>query len=147
MRLSKASVYAIWTALYLTVKHPKYHVPVQEIAQALNIPFHFLTKIIQNLTKYHITTSVRGPKGGIALAVMPSRVSLLQIIEAMEGPYSLDGCILGLSTCNDEAPCPLHRQWAAMRDELKAFFANTNLADLEKKIKKQGLRITDVCVG
>lgn len=147
MLLSKSSVYAIRTALYLAVNEPKNYVPVQDIAEELSIPFHFLAKIIQTLSKYHIITSVRGPKGGIALGAPPKEITLLQIIEAMEGPYAFEGCILGLPGCGEDVPCPLHDKWANMRDEFKAFFATTDLADLAQKVKELNLRIADVEVG
>ncbi len=147
MLLSKGSVYAIRTALYLAVDEPENYVPVQDIACVLNIPFHFLAKIIQTLGKYHIITSVRGRNGGITLGGPPGDISLLNIIEAMEGPYAFDDCILGLPGCGEKTPCPLHDEWVTVRDEFKTYFASTDLACLAHRVKELNLRITDVDIG
>lgn len=147
MLLSKGSVYAIRMALYLAVNEPENNVPVQDIAAALNIPFHFLGKITQILSKHHIIRSVRGRKGGITLGRPPESLTLYRIVEAMEGPYVFDDCILGLPGCGEKTPCPLHEEWDIVRDDFKAYFASTNLADLAQRVKDLNLRIADVEVG
>lgn len=143
MLLSKGSVYAIRTALYLAVNEPENNVPVQEIAVALNIPFHFLGKITQILSKNHIIKSVRGRNGGITLGRPPQAITLYQIVEAMEGPHVFDDCILGLPGCGEKTPCPLHEEWGIVRDEFKAYFASTNLDELAHRVKELNLRIAD----
>ena len=73
--------------------------------------------------------SHKGPKGGISLAKKPEKISLLEIIAAIDGDEIFHECILGLPGCGHEKPCPIHEYWANVRAEMEAMFANRTLAE------------------
>jgi Rrf2 family protein len=123
-----------------TEKKQKF-VPLKQISDDLDISFHFLTKIIQMLSRKGLMTSYRGPNGGVALAKPAREIALIEIITALEGSEFFTGCILALPKCGDEAPCPLHDFWVKVRTDLKDMFEQTSLAELSKKIKNDGLRL------
>ncbi|MGD9900554.1 MAG: Rrf2 family transcriptional regulator, partial [Calditrichaceae bacterium] len=95
MLLSKSCIYAIRSALYITLEKDRKFIPVREISEQLHISFHFLTKILQILSKNHIVASYKGPSGGIALLKSADTISLLDIILVIDGPAVFEECILG----------------------------------------------------
>ncbi len=117
----------MYTALQMK-EHP--YVSIRDMSDFLNMPFHFLTKVLQELTKKGVLISSRGPSGGIALARPPEEITLMEIIEVVDGPAMFRHCLLGLEGCNDAKPCPLHRTWGPERERLKALFANTHVSDI-----------------
>lgn len=106
------------------------YMPIRGMAAQLDMPFHYLTKALQDLTKSKILVSSRGAAGGVALARPADEISLLEIIDAVEGADFLGGCLLGAKACNDRKPCPLHKSWSPARKRLKAVFSSSSLADL-----------------
>ncbi len=143
MILSNACDYGIRAALYVATQRNRKFVPIREISQKLQISFHFLTKILQILTQANLMTSFRGPNGGVAFARDPDNITLMDIIRAIDGPGLFEKCVLGLSDCGDEHPCPLHERWAEIREELRQMFESNSLARMATKIQQNGFRITD----
>jgi Rrf2 family transcriptional regulator, iron-sulfur cluster assembly transcription factor len=142
--LSKSCVYGLRAAVYVVAKQDgRPYVSIREIADDLGISFHFLTKILQQLTESGIMLSYRGPKGGVALAKPAAKVSLMQVIESLDGPGVLRSCILGLEGCGDRKPCALHKEWASRRGELRDLFARSSLADVGRHTLEDGLRLAD----
>ena len=144
MVLSKTCDYAIRAALYLALQEHRHYVPIREISDKLEISFHFLTKILQILTQQNIITSFKGPKGGVSLARPAQDITLKEIIEAVDGAAIFTQCVLGLENCGEKNPCPLHSEWALIRDQLKELFDKKNLADLASKMKTNKLRISSI---
>ncbi len=129
--LSKSTVYGIRAALYVSLHgEQQNYVPIRQIAEDLNISFHFLTKILQTLTHQHLMISYRGPKGGVSLAKPANEITLMEMIYATEGNQFFDDCILAFPSCNESSPCPFHLHWAATREKIKSVFENTSLAAL-----------------
>ena len=146
MLLSKTCDYAIRAALYIAVNEDRQFVPIREISEQLNISFHFLTKILQILTQKDIMASFKGPKGGIALARPAGKISVKEIVLAVDGPQIFENCLLGLEKCGEENPCPLHEQWAAIRSQLNQLFEHTTLAEMAEKVKSNKFRMANVQV-
>lgn len=140
--LSKTCNYGIRAALYVASKNDQQFVPIRQIAEDLNISFHFLTKILQTLTQKHIMNSYRGPNGGVSLAKPANAITIYDIIEAIDGLNLFEQCILGLPGCGNTKPCPFHDNWMLVREDLKNTFKNSTLSDLSIRIKDFGLRIT-----
>ena len=144
MLLSKSCLYGIRAALYLATQDTNRYVPIMEISERLKISFHFLTKILQTLTEKKLLHSYRGPNGGIALAKPGEQVTLLDIIDSIDGLEVFNGCILGLPGCGEQRPCPLHDKWAAQRAATKQIFATTTVGELAARVEQYDLRLTEV---
>lgn len=139
MLLTKSCVYAIRAALLVSYKINKgnrNYIPVKELSKELNISFHFLTKILQKLTEADLMQSFRGPRGGVALAQSPEKVTLLNIVHAIDGTHIFDQCLLGLPDCNDDHPCPMHNQWKEKTKQLEYIFEKSNLENLAKNLEE-----------
>lgn len=141
MLLSKSCEYGIRATLHLSTLDRDGYVSIRRISDELDISFHFLTKIFQKLTQAGLLESFRGPNGGVALARHPSKIVLLDIVLAIDGPALFKECVLGLPGCGNEKPCPMHDSWAYERSRLKDMFSRTTLAEAADDIERLDLRL------
>jgi Rrf2 family protein len=146
MILSKSCNYALRASLYIASHDDSNFIPISRISDDLNISFHFLTKILQTLSDAGIMNSLKGPNGGVKLANSPQDISLFGIITAVDGYDVFDKCLLGLDDCHDSKPCPLHDQWAGVRNNLKQIFQSNTLESLSKRIVTENLRLSDLII-
>jgi Rrf2 family iron-sulfur cluster assembly transcriptional regulator len=128
--LSKGCIYGIQAALYLASQKPEGYVSIRQISDSLGLSYPFLTKVLQQLTRRGLMRSLRGPRGGVALAKPLVETTLVEIVEAIDGRALFDGCILGLPECRVETPCALHDRWKPLRDEILTTFSETSVLDL-----------------
>ncbi|MDB3887413.1 Rrf2 family transcriptional regulator [bacterium] len=134
--LSKSCVYALRSIIYIAHNGSKTEkTGIKEIAEELEIPTHYLGKILQQLTKHKIIQSVKGPNGGFYLDENSKRVKLIRIIEVMDGTEFFHSCGLGLKECSEDHPCPLHDDFKIYRDGLNKLFNETTINSLVLKIE------------
>jgi Rrf2 family protein len=124
MLVTRETDYAVRTILYLA-KERNRTASVTEVAQAMRIPKSFLAKILQRLVKSKILTSTRGVNGGFQLAQKASDISLLSIMEAIQGPAGINLCAIDSRKCKLSAGCSVHPVWVDIRKEV------------ERRLKKQ----------
>jgi Rrf2 family protein len=91
---------------------------IQELASRTDTPAPFLAKTFQSLVKGEILISTKGRRGGFAFARSPQKISLMEIVELIDGPALAHNCALGLPTCSNDAPCPFHVHWKGIRDSI-----------------------------
>ncbi|HHM20385.1 MAG TPA: Rrf2 family transcriptional regulator, partial [Bacteroidetes bacterium] len=116
---SKACRYALRAVLYLAIHSSENQkIGVSAMAESLQVPRHFLAKILQQLTRAGLISSAKGPNGGFYCSVENLKVTLEQVIICIDGKEILTGCIMGLPACSAEKPCPLHHQAIAFREGL-----------------------------
>jgi Rrf2 family protein len=140
--LSNASEYGIRALIYLAAHKDRNTIPISEISDSLGISFHFLTKILQKLTRKKYLFSTRGPNGGISFVKKPSEITLIELINIIDNDSVFDQCVLGLPGCGTDAPCPMHDSWTLVKDKLKARFEKTTLLELAEKVKNRNERIS-----
>jgi Rrf2 family protein len=110
-------------------------VKLKEIAEEINSPLAFTAKILQKLVKANIIESIRGAKGGFFVSQEKLRqISLKEIVFAIDGEGSYNGCALGFEKCNASKPCALHFQILPIREKLKESLINTSLEDLARAV-------------
>ncbi len=129
---SKSCKYGIKATLYIAQKsqHDE-RVSLKEIADAINSPIAFTAKILQILAKATIINSTKGPNGGFEIdKAQLSKISIHQIVEAIDGNRLFDGCVLGLNSCNAKEPCPMHSEFVIIRKQLSETLATSNLLDV-----------------
>lgn len=143
MLLSKSCVYGLKASLFLASAQDEGYISIREVSEQLEISFHFLTKVLQELTAAGLLESQKGPKGGVRLTRSGSEMSLYEIVEAIDGTELFTECALGLPGCGTAKPCPLHEKWGQTRDRIRGMLVNTNLAELALKSKNMDWRITD----
>ncbi|WP_138429165.1 RrF2 family transcriptional regulator [Fodinibius saliphilus] len=121
-----------YIALHSTEKN---NVDLSEIAAEQSIPKHFLSKILQLLVKHKLLVSRKGPNGGYNLNRPADEISLLQIVEAIDGLDIFDQCGIGFRKCNPEKPCPIHNDYKKIRDRVYKLFEEKTLVTLNEEIK------------
>lgn len=132
MFLSQACKYGLRAIVYLA-QHGERPRLSQEIARELQIPKHFLAKILQDLSKNRLLFSYKGRGGGFKLARPAREIKLLEVIAAIEGPQFGQGCLLGLPECSDDSPCPLHYQWTELKDSILRALEATSIQHVIEK--------------
>ena len=132
--LSRSCIYGLQAVLYLAAQERNRYVPIRQISDDLGLSHPFLTKVLQQLTRKGLMRSLKGPRGGVALARPPEAVTLHAVIEAIDGPARFEGCILGMRGCGPDNPCALHARWQPIQDEIQAIFSETSLLDLARPL-------------
>lgn len=130
MLLSRACEYAIQAVLYLAEHRDVPYIPVKDIAEQNDISFHFLGKIVQTLTQKGLLISYKGPKGGIQLAKAPEDITVIQVVEAIDGLALLQKCVIGMPSCGDQNACALHNTWGKIRKEIYEMLSGKSIAQL-----------------
>lgn len=110
-------------------------VMLDHLVTGTSIPRDFLAKIFQKLVRAGILVSTKGRGGGFALARPDYEITILNIVEAVEGEGAFDGCVVGMEACNDHMPCAQHDLYKPIRQRLKAYVQTTTLADLAASLK------------
>lgn len=142
--LSKSCEYGLRAALHLASPTTEGYVSIRDVSAALGIPYAFLAKIAQAMIAAGLLDSTRGPHGGIRLARAADRITLRDIVLALDGPALFEACILGLPDCGTQRACPLHDQWTPARTQIAAMFETTTLATLGQRIQDEGFRLADL---
>lgn len=131
MLFSRACEYAIQTVLYLTEHHDDKYISIKAIAENNDLSFHFLGKILQKLTQKGLLLSYKGPNGGVKLAKPPEEITLLQIVDAIDGlDFCSTECIVGMPKCDVNNPCALHHRWNEIRGDIYDMLSYKNLSQL-----------------
>lgn len=115
-------------------------IPTHEIASCTNVPQAFMRKIVVELAKNNLLQTVKGPNGGLVLGRSLESITMLQIIEALEGPVCLNICLLRQGACEREEFCPGHDYWSDVQRvlvaKLQAGRLDTMVADYRLRQEK-----------
>lgn len=109
-------------------------VGIKEIARGTGAPEHFVAKIMQELGRKKLVHSIKGPNGGFYMDEFDLRTSLADIVKALDGNTIYNDCVLGLKTCNEKKPCPVHDQYKAIKKNLIKMIEENTLADFNTKL-------------
>ena len=132
---SKTCTYAIRAMLYLAAHTDEDRkMRIEEIAKELEVPKHFLAKILQQLTKCKLASSMKGPNGGFYLSQSNKKASLLPVIEQVGGPQNMTRCVLGLPACSSGNPCMFHEQALEYRHKLLDMFWKESIGELGQRM-------------
>ena len=138
MLITRATEYAIRAVLYLAKQPPGEIVLKKDICRTQDITPAFLTKILQPLIKAGIVGSQRGVGGGFYLAREPADITLLDVVEAEEGPVYLNQCLIEENACERDLFCPAHGAWRHIRGEMTRILGDYTFARL-REIEEQNL--------
>lgn len=136
--LGKRGDYSVRAVLYLARHHGTGRRKAREIASEMDIPERYLPQILANLVRHGLLVAVAGPDGGYALSREPVEISLLEVVEAAEGPLVLETCLLRGGPCDWEDACPMHAPWRRAQDALIGHLRDTTfreLADRDRAIE------------
>ena len=130
MQLTRQADYAVRAVLYLAERKTEGRVTTAEVGREQHIPLTFLTKIMAQLSAAGLVRATRGSHGGIALARPAEAVSLLDIVEAIEGPVQLNACVSDPTACPMGPTCRVQAVWCEAQSDLMTRLKNTSFASL-----------------
>jgi Rrf2 family protein len=136
MEISRRTDYGVRVILDLASLADNQRASTQEIARRQNIPSPFLAKIVSQLSLAGLVTTFRGAGGGVTLSRSASEISLLQVIEALEGPVRLNRCLIEPSACPHNSHCPVHHIWAKAQADLTSLLDVTTFDELAQSAER-----------
>ncbi len=135
---SKSCEYGLRAIIYIARQSfASNKVGMSEVADEIDSPKAFTSKILRQLTKSGLVKSVKGPYGGFEIEHDKlAEIKLSQVVELFDGDDVYIGCGLGLSKCDNKHPCPLHHKFIQIRKDLQLMLENTNLLELVENNKE-----------
>jgi len=130
---SKKCEYGLQAILFMATQGEECVCPAEEISKKLNIPKEFISKILQSLTECEIIESKKGKSGGFKLAKHPSKIKLIDIVEAIDGLESFNSCVLGFPECSPDKPCPVHNEWGELRTKAYEMLSTETIDKFKEK--------------
>lgn len=132
MQITRQADYALRAVIFLSRLNSDQKASTSVIATEQKIPPSFLAKIVSQLSIAGLIQTSRGARGGVSLAKPPEEISVLDVIEAIDGPVLLNECANNPANCPFSDSCPLQSIWSDTRQELvnrlsDATFARENL--------------------
>jgi Rrf2 family protein len=138
MQLTRAADYAVRVMIHLAGLPPETRASRAELAVAAECPEQFLSKVLQSLTRAGLVLSHRGNTGGFELPNMKPTVTLLEIVEAIEGPMRLNVCLSDHS-CTRQERCPAHDVWVDAQAAMAQVLRSANIGDLAQQAAARSL--------
>src|SRR5664279_4526270 len=133
MQITRAADYAVRVMVHLASLPPGSRVQKSALVELSEAPESFLSKVLQRMVASRLITSRRGGGGGFELAVPPDQVSVLTVVEAIDGPIHLNLCVPGASGCDRSLACAVHPVWVEAREALVKVLGGASMARLARK--------------
>lgn len=136
---SKSCEYGLRAIIYIAQQTKQdVKVSLTTISEAIDSPQAFTAKILQQLTRNNIVTSIKGPYGGFVIEIDKMKtITLSHVVKILDGDNIYTGCGLGLAQCNENSPCPLHFKFITIREQLRNMLENTSLEILVNDMDTQ----------
>ena len=146
MQFSASIEYAIHGLVYLAANGSETATMVGDIASAIKVPDSYLRKVFQLLSRGGLVTSQRGAKGGFVLAREPGRITLKDVVEAIDGSLPLYSCMKAKRKCAAMEECPVSAAFDEARNKMAEVLDATTLESLAKGISSRSvgwLKVTE----
>lgn len=118
MQITRQADYAVRAVAYLARLGADKRAATSQIATEQQIPPSFLAKIVSQLSVAGLLQTSRGARGGVSLARSPENITLLEVVEAIDGPILLNECVTDFGTCTFSDDCPMHPIWCEAQIQL-----------------------------
>lgn len=130
MEITRQADYAVRIVLDLAGHNGHGVVRSDDVARRQLVPRAYFTKVVQALVRGGFVRTLRGARGGIQLARDPGRITLRQVVEAVEGPIRLNRCLLVPGECALERVCPAHPVWERIQEVLVREMSGVTVAQM-----------------
>src|SRR5512134_3570951 len=130
MQITRQADYAVRAVLHLAQMKNGDRAATSIVAKEQRIPPSFLAKIISQLSIAGLLHTSRGARGGVTLAREPKDITLLEVVEAIDGPIQLNECVGSDGGCHFDGTCPIKPVWCDAQEELVTRLKGTNFGDL-----------------
>jgi Rrf2 family protein len=135
MQITRQADYALRAVSYLAKLGPNQRAATRNVADEMKIPPSFLAKIISQLSIAGLLHTSRGARGGVTLAREPGKISMLDVVEAIDGPILLNECVGDPADCEFQEECVAHPIWVEAQKSLVKRLGETRFDQLTNKKK------------
>ena len=136
MQITRAADYAVRVMVHLSSLPPGSRLQRRELVELSEAPESFLGKVLQRLVWSGLITSRRGGGGGFELAVRAEKISVLKVVEAIDGPIHLNLCVPGASGCDRSLACAVHPVWVEAQSALVKVLGGASMSALAKRRRR-----------
>jgi Rrf2 family protein len=130
MQITRQADYAVRAMIYLTEIGSDRRAATSQIAEVKQIPPSFLAKIVSQLSVAGLLQTSRGARGGVSLAKAPEHITLLDVVEAIDGPILLNECVDNETACSFGETCPMRPVWCDAQKQLVNSLRQTTFASI-----------------
>ncbi len=134
MQLTRAADYAVRVMIHLAGLPPGTRASRGELAREAECPEQFLSKVLQSLTRAGLVISHRGNTGGFELLEAHRGTSLLDVVQAIEGPVRLNLCLTSDHACGRQESCPAHGVWVEAQEAMLSVLQSASIGHLAKEV-------------
>ncbi len=134
--VSQGAQYAISAVIALSKREQGKAVSASELAKTLDCPAAYLSQLLSKLKKPGILKSQRGLNGGVLLAKPVDKITVYEVIVAIDGSEFFTSCFMGIEGCGKIEPCPFHYFWSDQRERIKNWLESTTFEDAEQAMSQ-----------
>ena len=148
MKISTKGRYGLRILIDLATHDPGKPRLIRDIAQSQQISEKYISRLVIDLRRAKLIRSVRGINGGFHLAKAPEQITLLEILETMEGPISVVDCVRSPEKCKRQSLCPARDIWQQLNDGIRELTQKITLDDILNAYRQRDVRngISDYCI-
>lgn len=148
MKISTKGRYGLRILIDLALHDPGKPRMLKDIAQSQQISEKYISRLVIDLRRARLIRSVRGINGGFFLARQPEQITLLEILETMEGPISVVECVRAPEKCKRQALCPARDIWRQLNDGIRELTSKITLDDILNAYRQRDAEngISDYCI-
>jgi len=148
MKISTKGRYGLRILIDLATHDPAKPRLIRDIAQSQQISEKYISRLVINLRRAKLIRSVRGVNGGFHLAKAPEKITLLEVLETMEGPISVVECVRAPEKCQRQTLCPARSIWKKLNDGIRELTRDITLDDILNAYRQRNaeLGISDYCI-
>jgi len=148
MKISTKGRYGLRILIDLAMHDPGKPRMLRDIAESQQISEKYISRLVIDLRRAKLVRSVRGVNGGFHLAKRPDEITLLEVLETMEGPLSVVECVRSPEKCKRENLCPARNIWTQLNDGIRELTRNITLDDILNAYRQHNadLGIADYCI-
>ena len=148
MKISTKGRYGLRILMDLALHQSEKPRLIRDIAKSQQISEKYISRLVIALRKAGMIRSVRGVNGGFHIAMKPEDITLLNVIEVMEGPLSIVDCVAAPKRCAQHENCAPREIWCKLNADIRDLMRQTTLADILEAYNRQNARdgITDYCI-
>ena len=148
MKISTKGRYGLRILIDLAMHDPGKPRMLKDIAQSQQISEKYISRLVIDLRRAKLVRSVRGVNGGFHLAKRPEEITLLEILETMEGPISVVECVRAPEKCRRQNLCPARSIWTELNDGIRELTKKITLDDILNAYRRENAEhgIADYCI-
>ncbi len=135
--LRRNTDYALRAVVNLAGRYGGEPVSTRDLAKSEDVPYQLACKLLQKLHQAGLVDSAMGPQGGFYLSRAPGGISVLEVVEAIQGPISLNRCVLGVGACPREGNCTISERLIELQRQINEYLGGLDLDELLRHKKRK----------